>query len=354
MKSFRKAGIDALLVSGPHNVRYLSGFTGEDSALLVSRRRSVLITDGRFTTQAAQEVGRSPGCGIITRRKGMMETVAETARRLGVKRLGVESAAVTLAEFRRLERLARPFSLVETAELVEKRRLVKGADEVAMIEAAVKVAEAAFRRCGLWSGRGSPKRKLAAALEEAISEQGGDGVAVPLIVLSGERAALPHGHPTDRQVRVGEPVLFDWRPVVKGYVSDLTRVLFVHRMSPHQRHLYESVLDSQACALRRIRPGMVAGKLDEVARKRLAKSRLGRFFTHGLGHGVGLQVHEAPRISAGSGERLRAGMVFTVEPGAYQPGRIGIRIEDMALVTSSGCRVLSSLPKKPDDVIVRS
>ena len=213
-KSFHGVGIDALLVTEPHNVRYLTGFTGEDSALLVARRRSLFITDSRFTTQAQEEVGRIP---IITRRKGMMDTALRAAAKLGTHRLGVESQNLTLAGFRRIEKLAKKISLVETSDLVENLRLVKDRGEVALILTSVGVAEAAFRSIRPLVKPGVTEKRLAAALAAAIVDHGGEDVSFPLIVLAGERTALPHGHPSDRQIRAGEPVLFDWGAAVGGY-----------------------------------------------------------------------------------------------------------------------------------------
>jgi Xaa-Pro aminopeptidase len=350
LKQLRRARIDALLVTEPHNVRYLTGFTGDDSALLLSGRRTVFLTDGRYTTQARQEIGR---LSIVTRRHGMMQTAARVARNLGVKRLGVEPAALTLAAFRELQRHAKRIEIVEAPELAEKLRLVKDRRELARIADAVRIAQQAFQAVRSMVQPGVTEKALAAALESAMLRLGADSAAFPIIVVAGERSALPHGQPSTRRLKPGDAVTFDWGARKNGYNCDLTRVLFVHRMSLSQRHLYETILKAQKAALRRVRAGAVAGRLDAAARRWLNRRRLGKYFTHGLGHGVGLQVHEAPVIRKGTGARLCAGTVFTIEPGVYLPRRQGMRIEDMVRVPRSGCRVLTSLPKGLGDVVVR-
>jgi len=337
---FRRAGIDALLVTGTENVRYLTGFTGEDTALLVTRSLEFLLTDARYTTQAREE---ARGVEVCCRRKALMPFAAGVARREGVRRLGVESARLTLAEYRALERAARVVEVVETGGLVEALRLRKDAAEVARIEAAFELVRPLVRP-------GVTERGLAAALECALLEAGADGAAFRPIVLAQERAALPHGRPGERRLAEGEAVLFDWGARLNGYVSDLTRVLFVHRIPGRYRRIYEAVLDAQAAALRAIRPGESVGDVDRAARRSL--EHRARYFSHSLGHGVGMEVHEAPAVSGKSRAALRAGMVFTVEPGVYYPGRIGVRIEDMAVVGPRGCRILSHLPRRPDEVVV--
>jgi len=348
---FRAAGIDALLVTGTENVRYLTGFTGDESALLVTGSQALLLTDARYTTQAREEVR---GVEVWCRRTALMPFAAEVARRAGVRRLGVESARLALAEYRALERAMRGTQMVETTGLVEALRERKAPAEVAEIEAAVRIAETAFQQVRPQVRPGVTERALATALECALMEAGAEGAAFRPIVLVQERAALPHGRPTERRLAEGEAVLFDWGARRNGYVSDLTRVLFVHRIPGRYRRIYEAVLDAQAAALRAIRPGASVGDADRAARRSLKRHRRAKYFTHSLGHGVGMEVHEAPAVSEKSRTVLRAGMVFTVEPGVYYPGRIGVRIEDMVVVGRGGYRLLSRLPKRPDDVVVRA
>lgn len=350
VKRFGKAGIDALLITHARNVRYVTGFTGEDSAVLLTDDAAALLTDGRYTTQAAEQ---TEGVEILCRKGAMMPFAARQAKKRGIARLGFEPDALTVAAHTALAKAAPEVDLVATERLVEALRLRKDAAERRRIARAVDIAQRAFENIRPLVRPGQTERSVAAALEGALLRLGAEAAAFRPIVLASERAALPHGEPSERVLAPGDAVLFDWGARCEGYVSDLTRVLFIHRMSQRQKSVYTAVLAAQTAALRRVAPGRSLAELDETARDTLKRHRRNKYFTHSLGHGVGADVHEAPHVSGKSKETCRAGMVFTVEPGVYYPGRIGVRIEDMVVVTRSGHKILTTLPKRPDDVIVR-
>ena len=334
-----------------HNVRYLTGFTGEDSALLVSAGEDILITDGRFCEQAGEE---APGVTIATRRRSLMAAAASRARKLGIGRLGFESGALTVAAHAALAEHARKIALKPTSGEVEGLRQVKDRNEVAAIAGAVRVAEEAFDEIRRLIRPRVTEIRLARALEAAMLCRGAQAPAFPTIVAFAERTSLPHARPTNRRLRSGEAVLLDWGACVEFYNSDLTRVLFLDTIPQSTERIYRITLAAQGAALRRIESGVSCRQLDEAARGYIARRGKGRYLRHGLGHGVGLQVHEGPGLRRGSKDVLKAGMVFTVEPGIYVPQRGGVRIEDMALVTRTGVRVLTHTPKALRAAVVRA
>ncbi len=350
LRTFAREKIDGLLVTSPANVVYLSGFTGEDSALLLTPAETLLLTDSRFAEQAGQETRR---IGIFVRKKGMMAAAARRARRAGVTRLGIEAGAVSMAQGEELRKELKSVEMHLTRGLVEKLRIIKDRTELAAIREATRIAEEAFRRTVAELKAGMTERETAAALERNMRELGADAPAFPTIVAAGERSSLPHARPTDRRIRHGEPVLFDWGARWRMYNSDLTRVVFVDRIPSFFEKIFMLTRVAQQRAVSRIRPGRKASTIDSAARTYLKAHRHGKHFGHGLGHGVGLEVHEAPGLRPRHEHILRAGTVLTVEPGIYVPGRGGVRIEDLILVTRKGHSLLSSLPRTPNAFLIR-
>jgi len=340
---------DGILVTKPVNVTYLSGFTGEDSALLLAPGETILLTDPRFAEQAGQE---TQGIRIVVRRKGLMAAASQVVRRAGLGRLAVEASALSMADGEELRKRLRGCEMVLTRGLVERLRMIKDRRELTAIRRAIRIAEEAFRRTVRELRRGMTERQAAARLERHMLELGAEGPAFPTIVAAGERASLPHARPTDRPMRGGEAVLFDWGARWRMYHSDLTRMVLVDRIPAYSEKILLLTRAAQARAIAVVRPGRRASAVDSAARTYLKAHRHAKHFGHGLGHGVGLEVHEAPGIRPQSVETLRAGMVFTVEPGIYLPGRCGMRIEDVVLVTRKGHSLLSSLPRTP--FVVRS
>jgi Xaa-Pro aminopeptidase len=351
IRRIRREKLDALLVTNVHNVRYLSGFRGEDSALLVTPERTLLLTDSRYTEQAESE---TCGIGIVVRKKAMMRVAAATARKAGVRTLGVEGRTMTLAEAEDLRKALPHVEVRPTRGMVERLRMIKDASEVAAISRAAEIADEAFRLTLPHVAPGKTERELALVLERTMQDLGADEPAFPTIVAAGERSSLPHARPTDRRLRRGEAVLFDWGARWRLYASDLTRVVFLDKIPDDFQRRYRLVLAAQRRALSRVRPGLSAGKLDAAARSYLKARRCGKYFGHSLGHGVGLEVHEAPGISPGQDTLLKPGMVITIEPGVYVPGQGGVRIEDLVLVTRNGPRILTASPKWPPSVLLGS
>jgi len=350
IRRFGPEKIDALLVTNPRNVCYLSGFRGDDSVLLVTGEETFLLTDSRYAEEAGDA---ARGLTVVVRKKGMMRAAVKVARKAGAPRLGVEAQAMTLAEADELEKCRRGTEVCRTRGLVEKLRMVKDAEELAAIRRAVEIAEEAFRLTLARIGPGMTERESALLLDRTMQDLGADGPAFPTIVASGERTSLPHAVPTQRRIRRGEAVLFDWGARWKMYNSDLTRMVFWDRIPAAIQRIYEIVLAAQRRAVAKVRPGRRTGKIDAAARNYLKAHRHGKHFSHGLGHGIGMAVHEPPSLRPDRETTLRTGMVFSVEPGVYIPGRGGVRIEDLVLVTRKGHSTLSSIPKSLKSRLIR-
>lgn len=341
--------LDGYLVSLPADQYYLTGFEGEDGAVLILRRSLWLITDGRFATQAARS---APWASALVRTGPLASAVRRLVRRHGLSRLGFQPEGLSVHTYARLRRELRPARLVPVPEAVQRLRLLKDDTEIAAIEQAVRVAEAAFRAATRRIRVGMTEAELAANLQHEMLRRGASQASFPIIVAEGPNAALPHARPGLRRLRAGSPVLIDWGATVANYRSDLTRVVFVRRIPPRFRRMYECVLAAQREAIQAIGPGRRMCDVDAVARRVLKQAGLDRHFVHGLGHGLGLDIHEPPRLAKHATEPLQAGMVVTVEPGVYLPDVGGVRIEDDVVVTPTGCRVLSGLPKDLDLMVV--
>jgi Xaa-Pro aminopeptidase len=342
---------DALLISHLPNIRYLCGFTGSAGLLLVGESGSVFFTDVRYDTQAREEV---KGAKVIIARKvlphALAESVAATRKRSKGWTIGIEAEHLTVAEKKRLaDLLPSGLRLRNAPALVERERMVKDEDELERIRAAVKLGAKLFDRA-LEVLRPSVKETdVAAEMEYAARRAGAAEMSFPTIIASGARSALPHGRASEQSIAPGGFVVCDFGVILAGYCSDQTRTVWVGAASgvvPQEAHkAYDAVLDAQLAAIAVVRPGVTVGEVDAAARKVLHKAGLGRYFTHSTGHGVGLEIHESPRIAAGQKEVLRPGMVITIEPGVYFPGKWGVRIEDMVAVNEGGCEVLTPTSK---------
>jgi Xaa-Pro aminopeptidase len=338
----RSAGLDALLVSSPSDVRYLTGFTGSNALVIVRRRSLTLVTDTRYALQSSIE---ARGIGRIISRDSLAEAAA-TARALdGLKVVGFEAQHVTYAQYRQLRRLFPRIEFRSTADIVEDVATVKDRTEVRAIRRAAAITDTVFSELLPLLKPGLTELDIAAEISYRQRRHGAAQDSFEPIVASGDRGALPHGRATDRRIRKGELVTMDFGCVVDGYCSDLTRTVAVGRPAQEQRRAYEIVLEAQAAAIDAARPGMLGRDLDTVARIHIGRAGYGKYFNHSLGHGIGLRIHERPRISVASRDRLRQGNVITIEPGVYIPGRWGLRIEDDVLITASGCTVLTASPK---------
>lgn len=343
--SLRRPGPAAVLLTHLPNVRWLCGFSGSAGSLLVTARDAVFFSDFRYRAQSRREV-RGARCFEYV--SGSVEAIAAAARHARVKRLGFESDRMTVAMHADLAAAMPKVELVPLRGKVEALRAVKDAGEVAAIRRALAIAGRALARSTARLA-GKTESAVACQLLAAIRSEGGDDESFPAIVASGRRSALPHGLPTRKVIRGGDLVVIDFGARVDGYCSDLTRTFSAAKWDKKGRQVYRVVLEAQAAALRLIRPGAKASDVDAAARGVIDRAGYAKHFGHGTGHGVGLEVHELPTLSPRSGDVLREGMVVTVEPGIYLENFGGVRIEDMVLVTATGCEILSRrVPKLLD------
>jgi Xaa-Pro aminopeptidase len=339
------AEVDAVLVTDLINVRYLTGYTGSNGLALIAADTRVFVTDFRYVEQAAEEV--DPGFDRLKASVDLLEAIKDALPTAGGLRLGFEAAHVTVREHERMrELLPDPIELVGVQGLVEGLRAVKDPVELAAIQAAAALADAAFEQLVAGGLIGRTERELALKLEFGMRRRGAERPSFPPIVAAGPHGALPHASPRAVEVRRGDLVVIDWGARLDGYCSDCTRTIAAGETSRHGREIYELVLDAQLAGLDAIIPGADGRDVDAVARDRIEAAGHGEHFGHGLGHGVGLDVHEAPRLSQRSDAVLETGNVVTVEPGVYLPGELGVRIEDLVLVTDDGRQILSGLSKE--------
>ena len=339
--------LDALLVSHLPNIRYLCGFTGSAGFLIVSESGSTFFTDVRYDTQAREEV---KGAKVIIPRKSVLEGLAvwlgNRQRKPNRWTIGVEAEYMTVAERKRLgDQLPSGVRLKNVLSLVERMRMAKDEGELQSIRAAVKLGATLFDRALEVLRPGVRESEVAAEMEFAARRGGAEEMSFQTIIASGARSALPHGRASQREIAAGGFVVCDFGVILAGYCSDQTRTVWMGAASPEARSTYEAVKESQLAAIAAVRPGITTGEVDAAARKVLRKEGLGRYFTHSTGHGVGLEIHELPRIAAGQKEVLQPGMVITIEPGVYFPGKWGVRIEDMVAVREGGCEVLTPTSK---------
>ncbi|MFZ1153505.1 MAG: Xaa-Pro peptidase family protein [Solirubrobacteraceae bacterium] len=344
--------VDRLLVSTPVNVRYLSGYTGSNGLLVVGadeQASHLFFTDFRYVTQAAEQVPEEYSREIAP--ADLLEAAARALGPGGVKGkrlLGFDDASLTVKQHARLRELLAPgWELTPCAGTVERLREVKDEQEVARIRAAAALADQALTEV-LESGLvGRTEREVAIELELRMRRLGAQAPSFPSIVASGEHGALPHAEPRDIEIARGVLVTIDWGAYLDGYCSDCTRTYATGELSEEATAAYELVLDAQEAALGAVRAGISGREVDGIARSIIEQAGHAEHFGHGVGHGVGMEIHEAPRLSRTAGdEPLRAGNVVTVEPGVYVPGRLGVRIEDLALVDEHGYERFTSLSKE--------
>lgn len=347
----REAKADALLVTNFTNVTYLTGFTGDDSYLLVTLDGETLITDPRYTTQLEEEC---PGLVLEIREPGvkMLTAVVKVLTAAKPGRLGLEGNSATIGFERSLAKEFPKAEILATEGLVEQLRLTKDKTEVDATRVACMQAKRAYDVVRASLTGNMTELEVAAELEYQARRFGAKSLSFPAIVAVGPRAALPHARPTSRKLGESDFTLVDWGVNSGLYMSDLTRIIVTGRISPKLRKIYDIVLKAQLAAIDAIRPGRTCEQVDGVARRIITKSGYGKAFGHGLGHGTGLEIHEAPRLAVGQETKLQPGMIVTVEPGVYVPGWGGVRIEDDILVTRTGHEVLTDVPKQLDDCVL--
>ena len=348
----RKQGLAALLVTNEANVRYLTGFTGDSTYLLLSQEHAILISDSRYTTQISEECA-SLEVVIRPHTVKMHEATARVIKKAKLGQVGFESGVVTVEMFELWQQETPLTDFVSCSGWIEDLRMIKDADEISEIRTAVRMAEKGFATLRATLRPDLTELEVAHDLEHAMRKFGSPGVSFPPIVGVGPRGALPHGRPTAMRISAADSVLIDWGANSPGgYKSDLTRVLVTGKVSAKLEKVYGVVLTAQRLAIAAIRPGVKGCEVDAVARQHITEAGFGKFFGHSLGHGIGIDIHEGPRLAAISETVLKPGMVVTVEPGIYLPNVLGVRIEDDILVTKDGCEVLTSVPKELDQMIV--
>ena len=336
-----RVGADLLLVSNLSNIRYLTGFTGSEGVLILSPEEGWFLTDSRYTSQAGEQVSGAKVVQFSNRNESVVALLKEARG----SRVAFEAAHTSVAVHQELSRQLPDVEWVPADSELTPLRTVKDPDEIAILERVAAIASEALLETLEQVKPGAVESEVAWALEVAMREKGAEGKSFDFIVASGARGALPHGKASDKKIAAGELVTLDYGAFYRGYCSDETVTVSIGEPESRQREIYETVLSAQRKAIDAVRPGMSFRDLDAVARDYIASKGYGDYFGHGLGHGVGLDIHEHPTVSPRSTAVVQEGMVFTIEPGIYIPGFGGVRIEDTVVVERDGCRPVTKVPK---------
>ncbi|HYE81795.1 MAG TPA: Xaa-Pro peptidase family protein [Clostridia bacterium] len=346
VETLRAKELDGILLLKDSNIRYISGFTGSESYVVISTKTRTFITDSRYTEQAESECD---GFEVVRWRSpmlGLVETIQKVCKANGVKVLGFEQDKVTYELYEKLAKGLPGVKLVPTSGLVEGIRYVKDEAEIECIRTAAKIADEAFEELLKHIKAGTTEKDTERELQYLIKKKGADDIGFPIIVASGKRGSLPHAIPSDKEIEKGDFITFDFGAMYKGYRSDATRTVVFGKADEKQKEIYNIVKMAQVEGEKAIKAG-VSGKVpDDCARSYIKNAGYGDFFGHGLGHGVGLDIHEEPFMSSSCERILEAGNVITVEPGIYLPDWGGVRIEDTVLVKADGIEILTKFPKE--------
>lgn len=339
--------LEGILFTNLPDVRYLCGFTGSNAALAVTAKDAALFTDGRYTTQAKEQVRAAQP--IIAKKSAHLEATAWLVSQ-GIKQAAIDGTHTTVAELERFRqelpaKLRKSFFETLAYSPVEQFRQVKDSDELELVREAADFGCKLFEQLLPKIRGGMTELAIAAELEYAARSQGAEGMSFDTIVASGPRSAMPHAQASNVRMPSKGFVVMDFGVILKGYCSDMTRTVHIGRASKEERDVYDAVLEAQMAAVAAVRAGVTCGEVDEAARSVLRRAGLAESFTHSTGHGVGIEIHESPRVAAGQETKLTPGMVITIEPGVYLEGQFGIRIEDMVVVTRKGAEILTSSTK---------
>lgn len=351
-KTFQQAldaeRLDGFLIIDPPNLRYLCGYTGSNGLLLFVDGRRVFFTDGRYTAQAREEVR---GARVVIAKGPLLNAAVQF---MGDKKsviIGFEADRTTVAAAAEMRRLGhKKTAWKPTTGMVMRQRIVKDAEELRLIGRAAKLGAEVYQHALQSLRPGVRELEIAGELEFAARKAGAEGMSFDTIVAAGKRGALPHGRATAQPIPRRGFVVIDSGVVLSGYCSDMTRTVHIGRVNREEHRWYDAVLEAQLAAIAAVKPGTAAAEVDQAARRLLRRASLDRFFTHSCGHGVGLEIHEPPRLGKGQDEQLQPGMVITIEPGVYIPGKGGIRIEDMVVVTPTGCTMLTAVTKELTEI----
>ncbi|HET6215982.1 MAG TPA: Xaa-Pro peptidase family protein [Acidobacteriaceae bacterium] len=341
-RQMKQRGIESLLVTHLADVRYLCGFTGSNALLAITATRAAMFTDGRYIAQARQETSAAR---VVIAPKSAREEACRWLAASGAKHCAFDPETTTVADLavyrKALPPGSRGFFEPLAEPLVRNLRLIKDQDELGLMKQAARLGVDLFHELLPQLEPGLPETTVAALLEQSARTRGAEGMSFETIVASGPRSAFPHGRATAQRLPRKGFLTLDFGVILKGYCSDMTRTVFLGQPTRRERFTYDSVLEAQQAAVAAVKPGVSCGEVDEAARSVLRKAGLAEYFTHSTGHGVGLEIHEAPRIAADQSQSLLPGMVVTIEPGVYIAGQFGVRIEDMVVVTREGGQVLT-------------
>ncbi len=340
-KIFSAGKIDGLIFFNMNNIRYLSGFTGSDGVLLISAGKTSLLVDGRYTFQAGLEAKDIQ----VIEYKDKVEGIIQAIKKLRLERVGFEENSITLEMYNRLARGVPKEKFIALGNHLRLIRACKDESEITLLKKAAEISSSAVKSLVGQIEPGRTEKELAWQLDMNARKYGADGLAFEAIVASGENSSLPHARPTDRKIKKGDFIVIDFGVKYKGYCSDETCTIAFGKLTDRQKNAYQIVKDAHDRAVDRIKAGVPAADIDRYARKIFGK-KYSRYFVHGTGHGVGLEVHEAPRLSSMSSDILKQRMVVTVEPGLYIQGLWGIRIEDTVLVKKNSCEKLTKMNKE--------
>ncbi|MGE6629353.1 M24 family metallopeptidase [Bacillus sp. NPDC077027] len=335
--------IDGLVITSSFNLQYMTGFTGSSGLAVVSKDRATFITDFRYTEQAKDQV---KGYDITQHKGSIVETAAQTAKDFGVKRLGFEQNHMTFAVYEQYREKMSGIELVPVSDSVEKLRLIKSSEEIKILEEAAKIADRAFDHILTYIKPGLTEISVMNELEFFMRKEGAEGSSFDMIVASGVRSSLPHGRASEKVIESGDMVTLDFGAYFKGYCSDMTRTIAVGQPSDKMKEIYHIVLEAEIAGVDQIKPGLTGREADRITRDIIEKYGYGQYFGHSTGHGLGMEVHEAPSLSSRSDTVLEEGMVVTVEPGIYLPDVGGVRIEDDIVLTADGNKRLTHSPKE--------
>ncbi len=329
----KEKNLDGLIVSSPFNISYLTGYRSRDSFLLLSEKEKIYFTDSRYLKEARAHL---KDISFKKINGSVFKVIAKVCQKLKLKKVGFEERHLSFAEYKKIKEFASGITLSPTYGIIEELRQIKNTEELKRIRKAVEITVKALKFIPDFISPGRREAEIAGELQRFIRLNGADASAFEIIVASGPNSSFPHHLTSQRKIEKNEPVLLDIGVDYLGYKSDLTRVYFSGKINSLIRKIYHIVCQAQEKALNKIKPGLPANKIDALSRGYIARKGYGRFFGHNLGHGVGLEVHELPRIGKRDQDKLKPGMVFTVEPGIYLPGKFGLRLEDMVLVTEKG------------------
>lgn len=334
---------EAYLISSPENRRYLTGFSSSDGYLLVTPKEAIFLTDSRYIEAAEKTV---TGCSEISQLDSLSAQLPEYIKKLGITKLFTESVRLTVEEFNRISKIASCDVHAEKADAeINSLRRKKSEEEKNCILKAQAIAEKAFDRILGFISTDKTEKEIALELDFFMLKNGAEAVSFETIAVSGANSSMPHGVPSDKKIENGDFITMDFGAVVNGYHSDMTRTVAVGSVSGKQAEIYETVLNAQLASLASLKAGISGFDADKAARDIITDAGYGKFFGHGTGHGVGIEIHESPRLSFKTDAILAEGDVVTVEPGIYLPGEFGVRIEDMAYITKNGYENLTKSPK---------